>query len=74
MYHCQLAARRLQIGLEAATKALLDAGITYDKVEAAFVGYCYGSYLSVRSHSAWLSEAPRQAIPQACSSLSPHVV
>lgn len=28
----------LQMGLEAATKALLDAGITYDKVEAAFCG------------------------------------
>ncbi|KAI0651456.1 thiolase-like protein [Trametes meyenii] len=31
-----------EMGLEAATKALLDAGITYDEVEAAFVGYCYG--------------------------------
>ncbi|KAF9014893.1 thiolase-like protein [Cyathus striatus] len=30
------------MGLEAATKALLDAGITYDEVESAFVGYCYG--------------------------------
>ncbi|KAI0297502.1 thiolase-like protein [Multifurca ochricompacta] len=30
------------MGLEAATKALLDAGITYDAVEAAFVGYVYG--------------------------------
>ncbi|KAM5531502.1 hypothetical protein V8D89_014827 [Ganoderma adspersum] len=31
-----------EMGLEAATKALLDAGITYDEVQAAFVGYCYG--------------------------------
>jgi len=31
------------MGLEAATKALLDAGITYDAVEAAFVGYVYGA-------------------------------
>ncbi|KAI0757395.1 thiolase-like protein [Daedaleopsis nitida] len=31
-----------EMGLEAATKALLDAGLTYDAVEAAFVGYCYG--------------------------------
>ncbi|EPQ61188.1 thiolase-like protein [Gloeophyllum trabeum ATCC 11539] len=31
-----------EMGLEAATKALLDAGITYDAVEAAFVGYVYG--------------------------------
>ncbi|EIW65014.1 thiolase-like protein [Trametes versicolor FP-101664 SS1] len=31
-----------EMGLEAGTKALLDAGITYDEVEAAFVGYCYG--------------------------------
>ncbi|KAJ7104241.1 sterol carrier protein 2 [Mycena belliarum] len=30
------------MGLEAATKALLDAGITYDAIEIAFVGYCYG--------------------------------
>ncbi|KAG8864280.1 hypothetical protein FRB96_006101 [Tulasnella sp. 330] len=30
------------MGLEAATKALIDAGITYDAVEAAFCGYCYG--------------------------------
>jgi len=34
------------MGLEAATKALLDAGITYDKVETAFVGYCYGDSTS----------------------------
>ena len=27
---------------EAVTKALLDAGLTYDKVEQAAVGYCYG--------------------------------
>ncbi|KAH9024406.1 thiolase-like protein [Lactarius hengduanensis] len=31
------------MGLEAATKALLDAGITYDSVDAAFVGYVYGA-------------------------------
>ena len=54
----------LQMGLEAATKALLDAGqlsyisgsiwacwqfftgITYDEIEAAFVGYCYGDSTS----------------------------
>ncbi|KAF8824048.1 hypothetical protein HHX47_DHR9000481 [Lentinula edodes] len=30
------------MGLEAATKALLDAGITYDTIETAVVGYCYG--------------------------------
>jgi len=34
------------MGLEAATKALLDAGITYDEIEAAFVGYCYGDSTS----------------------------
>ncbi|KAI9340073.1 thiolase-like protein [Zopfochytrium polystomum] len=28
--------------LEAATKALLDAGVTYDDVQFAAVGYCYG--------------------------------
>lgn len=27
------------MGLEAATKALLDAGITYDDIRVAFVGY-----------------------------------
>jgi len=31
------------MSLEAvSTKALLDAGLTYDSVETAFVGYCYG--------------------------------
>ena len=34
------------MGLEAATKALLDAGITYDEVEIAYVGYCYGDSTS----------------------------
>ncbi|KAF7798614.1 hypothetical protein EIP86_009836 [Pleurotus ostreatoroseus] len=36
----------IKMGLEAATKALLDAGITYDAVEAAYVGYCYGDSCS----------------------------
>jgi acetyl-CoA acetyltransferase len=30
------------IGMEASQKALDDAGIPYDAVESAFVGYCYG--------------------------------
>ncbi|KZV61374.1 thiolase-like protein [Peniophora sp. CONT] len=30
------------MALEAATKALLDAGITYDDIEHAYVGYVYG--------------------------------
>lgn len=50
------------MGLEAATKALLDAGtsldirlahnteqisgLTYDSMEAAYVGYCYGDSTS----------------------------
>ncbi|KAJ7052604.1 sterol carrier protein 2 [Mycena amicta] len=34
------------MGLEAATKALLDAGITYDAIETAYVGYCYGDSTS----------------------------
>ncbi|KAF8640714.1 hypothetical protein AX17_000367 [Amanita inopinata Kibby_2008] len=34
------------MGLEAATKALLDAGITYDLIETAYVGYCYGDSTS----------------------------
>ncbi|CAK5283447.1 unnamed protein product [Mycena citricolor] len=34
------------MGLEAATKALLDAGITYDAVDTAFAGYCYGDSTS----------------------------
>jgi sterol carrier protein 2 len=34
------------MGLEAATKALIDAGITYDKVQAAWVGYV-GSFLFI---------------------------
>lgn len=34
------------MGLEAGTKALLDGGITYDAVQTAFVGYCYGDSTS----------------------------
>ncbi|THU88195.1 thiolase-like protein [Dendrothele bispora CBS 962.96] len=34
------------MGLEAATKALLDAGITYDDIETAAVGFCYGDSTS----------------------------
>ncbi|THH30167.1 hypothetical protein EUX98_g3995 [Antrodiella citrinella] len=34
------------MGLEAATKALLDAGITYDSIETAYVGFCYGDSTS----------------------------
>lgn len=34
------------MGLEAATKALLDAGVTYDFIETAFVGHCYGDSTS----------------------------
>lgn len=29
-----------ELGLEASVKALLDAGVTYDDVETAAVGYC----------------------------------
>jgi sterol carrier protein 2 len=31
-----------ELGLQATVKALLDAGVTYDDVEQAYVGYCYG--------------------------------
>ncbi|XP_071952174.1 sterol carrier protein 2-like [Antedon mediterranea] len=31
-----------QMALEAGTKALQDAGVSYDKIEQACVGYCYG--------------------------------
>ena len=34
------------LGREAGTKALADAGIPYDGVEQAFVGYCYGESTS----------------------------
>lgn len=34
------------MGLEATTKALLDAGITYDAVQIAYAGYCYGDSTS----------------------------
>ncbi|KDR78394.1 hypothetical protein GALMADRAFT_245557 [Galerina marginata CBS 339.88] len=34
------------MGLEAATKALLDAGVTYDAIQTAYVGYCYGDSTS----------------------------
>ncbi len=35
-----------EMALEAGTKALEDAGISYDLVEQAFVGYCYGESTS----------------------------
>ena len=35
-----------EMAREAGTKALEDAGIDYDKVEQAFVGYCYGESTS----------------------------
>lgn len=31
-----------ELAVEAATKALIDAGINYDLVESAFAGYVYG--------------------------------
>jgi acetyl-CoA acetyltransferase len=34
------------MGREAGTKALADAGIAYDQVEQAFIGYCYGDSTS----------------------------
>jgi acetyl-CoA acetyltransferase len=34
------------MGREAGEKALADAGIAYDKVEQAFIGYCYGDSTS----------------------------
>jgi sterol carrier protein 2 len=33
---------KIEFAVEAATKALLDAGINYDEIEQAHVGYCYG--------------------------------
>src|SRR3989440_12787128 len=35
-----------EMAKEAGTKALEDAGIPYDAVEQAFVGYCYGESTS----------------------------
>ncbi|MCH7909906.1 MAG: lipid-transfer protein, partial [Candidatus Hydrogenedentes bacterium] len=34
------------MALEAGTKALEDAGVPYEKIEQAFVGYCYGDSTS----------------------------
>ncbi|KAH9036656.1 thiolase-like protein [Lactarius pseudohatsudake] len=48
------------MGLEAATKVLLDAGITYDSVEAAFVGYVYGASTT---EQAMLSQLDLTGIP-----------
>ncbi|GAA96269.1 uncharacterized protein L969DRAFT_43785 [Mixia osmundae IAM 14324] len=31
-----------ELAVEAGTKALIDAGITYDEVQSAYAGYCYG--------------------------------
>lgn len=46
------------MGLEAATKALIDAGITYDKVQAAWVGYVSSLY---HSHNFQTNHAPKHA-------------
>jgi acetyl-CoA acetyltransferase len=35
-----------EMALEAGTKALEDAGVAYDRIEQAFVGYCYGESTS----------------------------
>ena len=45
----------LQMGLEAATKALLDAGITYDSIQEAFVGFVYGDSTSGQVRTLLLS-------------------
>jgi len=49
------------MALEAGTKALEDAGIPYDSVEQAFVGYCYGGSL------AWLAAARVEGISASSS-------
>ncbi|KAF8439803.1 thiolase-like protein [Boletus edulis BED1] len=38
-----------EMSLEAVTKALLDAGVTYDAIEAGFVGFCYSESMSGQS-------------------------
>ncbi|KAL2366904.1 hypothetical protein RJZ56_000236 [Blastomyces dermatitidis] len=48
-----------QMGLEAGTKALLDAGITYDEVEQGFACYAYGDSTSgqrVFYQFAWVAQ------------------
>ncbi|KAA1475435.1 thiolase-like protein [Dentipellis sp. KUC8613] len=57
------------MGLEAATKALLDAGITYDAVEAAFVGYCYGDSTSGQAalYNLGLTSIPITNVNNNCS-------
>ena len=35
-----------EMALEAGSKALEDAGVPYDRIEQAFVGYCYGESTS----------------------------
>lgn len=44
----------LQMGLEAATKALLDAGITYDDVQAAYCGVSWPMLLKCRADQSFL--------------------
>ena len=34
------------MALESGTKALEDAGVSYDSIEQAYVGYCYGDSTS----------------------------
>ncbi|KAM0755902.1 thiolase-like protein [Meredithblackwellia eburnea MCA 4105] len=35
-----------EMAVEATTKALLDAGVTYDDIESAYAGFCYGDSTS----------------------------
>lgn len=46
----------VRLAVEAATKALLDAGINYDEVEQAFAGYVYGVSLLLRSRTSLFAQ------------------
>jgi hypothetical protein len=45
------------MGLEAATKALLEAGLTYDAIEVAFVGYVR---YNIRCSKIFITDTPHQ--------------
>lgn len=58
-----------ELGIEAGTKALLDAGITYDDVQQGVAAYCYGDSTSGQRvfYSLGMSQIPLYNVNNNCS-------
>lgn len=59
----------LELGFEAGVKALLDAGVTYDDVEAGIACYCYGDTCSGQRtfYQFGMTDIPIYNINNACA-------